>query len=65
MIETVSFKRLILRAVLRQVRPMVIRLISVSDQVELSEFHEIFRAILGWNGDLGYMGSVNFRGQLQ
>jgi len=34
---------------------MVIRLISVSDQLQLPEFHDIFRAILGWNGDLGYI----------
>ena len=33
---------------------MVIRLVSVSDQVDLPQFHEIFSAILGWNGDLGY-----------
>jgi hypothetical protein len=53
MVDTASFKRLILRAILRQVSPMVIRLVSVSDQMELPEFHDIFRAILGWNGDLG------------
>ena len=55
MADTVSSKRLILRAVLRQVSPMVIRLISVSDQLQLTEFHDIFRALLGWNGDLGYI----------
>ena len=31
---------------------MVIRLVSVSDRMQLLDFHEIFRAILGWNGDL-------------
>ena len=55
MAATVSFKRLILRAVLRQVSPMVIRLISVSDQLQLLEFHDMFRTILGWNGDVGYI----------
>lgn len=55
MADTVSFKRLILRAVLRQVSPMVIRLISVCDQLQLPDFHDIFRAILGWGGDLGYI----------
>src|ERR1044072_4851553 len=59
MYKTTSCKRLILRAVLRQVSPMVIRLISVSDQMELPEFHDIFRAILGWNGDLGYIVRVH------
>ena len=38
---------------------MVIRLISVSDQMKLSEFHEIFAAILGWSGDLGYIVRVH------
>jgi hypothetical protein len=48
MVKTVPFKRLILpRAVLRQVSPMVIRLISVSDQMPLHEFHDVFRTILG------------------
>jgi hypothetical protein len=28
---------------------------SVSDQLQLSDFHHIFRAILDWNGDLGYI----------
>src|SRR3954447_832256 len=59
MADTLCFKRLILRAVLRQVSPMVIRLISVSDQLQLPEFHNIFRAILGWTGDLGYIIRVH------
>ena len=59
MVKTVSFKRLILRAVLRQVSPMVIRLVSVSDQTPLHEFHDVFRIILGWNGDLGYIVRVH------
>jgi hypothetical protein len=33
---------------------MIIRLISVSDHMQLPAFHDAFRAILGWNGDLGY-----------
>src|SRR5467141_700084 len=59
MAKTVSFKRLILRAVLRQVNPMVIRLVSVSDHMPLPEFHDVFRIILGWNGDLGYIIRVH------
>src|SRR4030095_1860122 len=55
MANPVSFKRLILRAVLRQVSPMVIRLISISDHMQLSDFHDVFRAILGWDGNLGYI----------
>jgi hypothetical protein len=59
--DTIPFKRLILRAVLRQVSPMVIRLVSVSDQLPLPEFHDIFRAVLGWGGDLGYI--IRIHGQ--
>jgi hypothetical protein len=59
MAKTVSFERLILRAVLRQVSPMVIRLVSVSDHMPLPEFHDVFRIILGWNGDLGYIIRVH------
>src|SRR6202035_4338426 len=59
MLKTASFKRLILRAVLRQVSPMVIRLISVCDHMPLPEFHDVFRIILGWNGDLGYIIRVH------
>ena len=39
--EPILSNRLILRAVLRQVSPMVIRLLSVSDRMELSEFHRV------------------------
>jgi hypothetical protein len=60
MVKTPSFKRLIMRAVLRQASPMVIRLVSVSDQMPLHEFHDVFRTILGWNGDLGYIDSDRF-----
>ena len=42
---TVSFKRLILRAVLRHVSSMVIRLISVPDHMDLPEFHRTILAI--------------------
>jgi hypothetical protein len=47
------FKRVILRAVLRKVSPMVIRILAVPDYLELSRFDEIFRALLGWDG-LGF-----------
>jgi hypothetical protein len=38
---------------------MVIRLVSVSDQMPLHEFHDVFRTILGWNGVLGYIVRVH------
>jgi hypothetical protein len=37
-----AIKRLILRAVLRDVSPMVVRLISMSDDTELSDLHDVF-----------------------
>jgi Plasmid pRiA4b ORF-3-like protein len=56
---TTPFKRLILRTVLRNVSPMVIRLVSVSDRTDLPGLHDVFHAILGWSGDLGYLVRVH------
>jgi hypothetical protein len=56
-----TLKRLILRAVPRYVSPMVIRLVSVSDRTDLPGLHDVFHAILGWSGDLGYL--VRIHGQ--
>src|SRR5258708_10490193 len=56
---TTPFKRLILRAVLRNVSPMVIRLVSVSDRADFPGLHDVFHAILGWSGDLGYIVRVH------
>jgi hypothetical protein len=44
------FYQLILRAVLRKVSPMVIRVLVVPDYLELSSFDEVFRTLLGWEG---------------
>ena len=57
--QTTPFKRLILRAVLRNVSPMVIPLVSVSDRTDLHGLHDVFHAILGWSGDLGYLVRVH------
>jgi hypothetical protein len=32
---------------------MVARLISVSDDTELSDLHDVFLQVLGWSGELG------------
>ena len=40
------FNQLILRAVLRNVNPMVIRVISVPDSLDLTDFDEVFRTVL-------------------
>jgi len=57
--EPISFNRLILLEVLRQVSPMVIRLLSVSDRMELSEFHRVIRLVFGWKNDLDYIVRVH------
>ena len=48
------FQRLTLRAVLRDVSPMVMRVVSVPDNTELTDLHEIVQAILGRSPDLGF-----------
>jgi Plasmid pRiA4b ORF-3-like protein len=45
---------LILRAVLRNVNAMVTRVISVPDSLDLADFGEVFRTVLGWDG-LGFI----------
>ena len=54
----ISFKRLILRAVLRDVYPMVIRLVAVPDYLELGDFDDVFHAVLGlgWRNRLHVPG---------
>ena len=53
-----SFKRLILRAVLCNVSPMVIRILAVPDSLDLFEFDEVFRAVLGWD-NIGFLFRVH------
>src|SRR3954453_10434728 len=53
------FKRLILRAVLRDVYPMVIRLVAVPDYLELGDFDDVFPAVLNWGGGIGYTFQVH------
>ena len=50
----IPFKRLILRAVLRNVKPMVIRLVAVPEFLDLADFDDIFNAVLGWDSGIGY-----------
>jgi hypothetical protein len=59
MIDQLSFKRLILRAVLRHVSPMVIRQVAVSNQTSLPEFNDMFCTVLGWSGNLDYIFRVH------
>src|ERR1035438_4908584 len=56
------FKRLILRAVLRNVSPMVIRVVAVSDSLSLHELDEVFRSVLDWEniGFIFHMQGLEF-----
>ena len=38
---------------------MVIRLLSISDQMELPEFHQVMLFVLGWKSDLGSIVRVH------
>jgi hypothetical protein len=53
------FKRLILRAVLNEVSPIVARVISIPDDVEITELHDVFLSMLGWQQDLGFIIRVH------
>jgi hypothetical protein len=52
------FKRLLLRAVLRNVSPMVIRVLALPDYLDLPSFDGVFRTIPDWDG-LGYIFCVH------
>lgn len=54
-----TFKRLIVRAVLRDVYPMVIRLVAVPDSLDLTDFDGILHAVLGWDSGIGYAFQIH------
>ncbi len=43
--------RILLRGVLKDVSPIVARVISVTDSLELSDLHDVFLAMLDWDDD--------------
>src|SRR5262245_49175197 len=53
------FKRLILRAVLTEVSPIVARVFSIPDDVEITNLHDVFLSMLGWQHDLGFIIRVH------
>src|SRR5215475_13782892 len=53
------FKRLVLRAVLDDVSPIVARVFSIADDVEITDLHDIFLSMLGWQQDLGFIIRVH------
>ena len=54
-------KRIVLRAVLKGVSPLVARVLSVSDSLALRHFHEAFLAVLGWRSDPDFIIRVHGR----
>ena len=58
MTAQVPFNRLIFRAVLHHVNPMVIRVLALPDYLALPAFDEVFCSILGWNG-MGFIFRVH------
>lgn len=58
-IPPIPFKRLILRAVLHDVSPIVARVFSIPDDVEMTELHDVFLSMLGWQQDLGFIIRVH------
>lgn len=53
------FKRLVLRAVLNDVSPIVARVFSIADDIEITDLHDIFLSMLGWQQDLGFIIRVH------
>ena len=47
--------RLVLRAVLKEVSPIVARVISLPDDFEISDLHDVFLSMLGWEHDPGFI----------
>ena len=50
-----GFKRIILRAVLNDVSPIVARVIAVPEDLGIGELHELFLSMLGWTFDPGFI----------
>jgi hypothetical protein len=59
------FKRLILRAVLRDVYPTVIRLVAVPDSLDLIDFDDIFHAVIDWDSGFGFAFQISGSGVQQ
>ena len=52
-------KRIVLRAVLKGVSPLVARVLSVPDSLALTHFHAAFLAVLGWRSDPDFIIRVH------
>ncbi len=54
MIPQTPFKRLVLRAVLHDAYPMIIRQVAVPNFLALTDFADLFHAMLSWESGAGY-----------
>ena len=54
MSELPSFRRFTFRVVLLKVSPIIVRLLSVPDDLSLDEFHEVLQLTFGWRRDPFY-----------
>jgi hypothetical protein len=52
---------LVLRAVLKDISPIVARVITVSDDLEISRLHDAFLSMLGWAQDPGFIIRIHAR----
>jgi hypothetical protein len=52
---------LVLRAVLKDISPIVARVITVSDDLEISRLHDAFLSMLGWARDPGFIIRIHAR----
>jgi hypothetical protein len=52
---------LVLRAVLKDISPIVARVITVSDDLEISRLHDAFLSMLGWAHDPGFIIRIHAR----
>jgi hypothetical protein len=59
--QSASFQRFTFRVVLLKVSPLVVRLVSVPDDLSLDELHEVLQLTFGWQSHLFY--SFRIHGQ--
>ena len=59
--QQASFQRFTFRVVLLKVSPLVVRLVSVPDNLSLDELHEVLQLTFGWQSHLFY--SFRIHGQ--
>ncbi len=53
--QPAAINRLLLRGVLHDVSPLVARVLAVPDDLELTDLHEVFLAMLDWDEDPGFI----------